>query len=484
MRVPFLRRPSSATLSFLGAMLLAMLVGLIDWLTTPQVSLALFYLGPIALAVWYAGRVGGFAMALFCGLVWLTADLTGDVVFQESWVPYFNGCIRTAVFVIVAALVVRMRELTAHLEHRVKQRTQELEQEIASRERAERQLRAREAELRESEGRFRQMTDNITQMFWMTDPARTQVLYVSPAYEQIWGRTCASLYHAPRSWMEHVHPDDQERIRRAALTRQASGEYDEEYRIVRPDGRIRWVRERAFPIRTDAGVVYRIAGITEDITERRQLENQLLEISDREQARIGRDLHDGVCQALVGIAFALNLHEKKLAEQGSPESAGAHEILAMLNDIIVQSRNVARGLYPVKMDAAGLASALHELAAMIASRFKVACVFDQPSPVILDDHVVNTHLYRIAQEAVMNAIKHGQARQIQIGLSVAGNELKLTVTDDGVGLPEDPAAHRGMGLYIMQYRASLIGGALTLQRAPQGGTRVECAFRRGPAPLE
>jgi PAS domain S-box-containing protein len=121
--------------------------------------------------------------------------------------------------------------------------------------------------LRESEERFRQVTENIREVFWMTDPAKQEMLYVSPAYEYIWGRSCSSLYRAPLSWLDAIHPDDRERVRQAAIADQASGSYVEEYRIVRPDGSIRWIRDRAFPVRNASGAVYRIAGIAEDITE-------------------------------------------------------------------------------------------------------------------------------------------------------------------------------------------------------------------------
>jgi PAS domain S-box-containing protein len=132
-----------------------------------------------------------------------------------------------------------------------------------------------EAALRDSEERFRQLVDNIKEVFWMTDVAKRRMLYVSPAYEQIWGRTRASLYQSPMDWLEAIHPDDQKRVSEAAFSRQSAGTYDEQYRIRRPDGVERWIRDRAFPVRNAAGEVYRLAGVAEDITERRELEERL-----------------------------------------------------------------------------------------------------------------------------------------------------------------------------------------------------------------
>src|SRR5207249_86298 len=126
--------------------------------------------------------------------------------------------------------------------------------------------------LHESQQRFRQLAENIREVFWMTDTDKNHMIYISPAYEEIWGRSCESLYAAPRSWLEAIHPKDRERVLSAAVTRQVSGIYDEEYRIIRGDGKVRWIKDRAFPVPDDFGVIYRIAGIAEDITERKAAE--------------------------------------------------------------------------------------------------------------------------------------------------------------------------------------------------------------------
>ena len=130
-----------------------------------------------------------------------------------------------------------------------------------------------ETALRTSEERFRQLAENIKEVFWLTDVAHTEMIYISPAYEEIWGRSCDSLYCRPRSWIDAVHPDDRDRVT-AALRMEARGGYHEEYRIVRPDGTIRWIRDRAFPIRDDSGAVYRIAGIAECITDQKVVDQR------------------------------------------------------------------------------------------------------------------------------------------------------------------------------------------------------------------
>ncbi len=143
--------------------------------------------------------------------------------------------------------------------------------------------------LRQGEERFRQLAENIQEVFWSTDVAKNQMLYVSPAYEAIWGRTCESLYACPQTWMEAIHPDDRDRVICAAVARQMDGSYDEEYRIIRPDGSQRWIRDRAFPVRNDCGEVYRVVGLARDVTERKQSHEQL-----REQASLLDKARDAI----------------------------------------------------------------------------------------------------------------------------------------------------------------------------------------------
>jgi PAS domain S-box-containing protein len=134
--------------------------------------------------------------------------------------------------------------------------------------------------VRDSEERFRQLAENIREVFWMSDLEKTRIIYVSPGYQQIWGRSCESLYSAPRSWLEAIHPEDRTRVLSAALTKQVAGEYNEEYRIVRPDGSIRWIHDRAFPVRDASGKIYRVTGIAEDITERKEAQAALRKAYD------------------------------------------------------------------------------------------------------------------------------------------------------------------------------------------------------------
>lgn len=596
-----------------------------------------------------------------------------------------------------------------------------------------------------------QLTDNITEVFWLTNASKTEVLYISAGYEKVWGRSRESLLRDPNSWLEPVHSEDRARIRERAQSQQTLGGYDVEYRILKPTGEVVWIHDRAFPVKDAEGQVYRIAGIAEDITERKRaetllhaqrdlgmtlsltndlkfglesllsiatsvegidcggvylidsrtrslvlvahkglgksfiaavsayspdsmqvgvvaagvplytvdilsqthepalmeeglkglavlplvhegrvlgslnlashthdqfapqtrgvleaiaaqasgaiarihsaealrqsearlraiaagapvillagdesgvltledgeglkaigvqpgahvgctiadsfgryptlvesirrvlageefstrlrldtyyfdcwlsptrgkdgkiagfvavatnvtdrqrLQRQILEISDREQARIGQDLHDGLCQQLVSLAFDANALEQRLKHGRRPEAAMAHRIAELLDVSITISRRLSRGLFPIRLEGHGLHAALDTLAASTRERFGIACDFNSEPADIFTSQATATHLYRIAQEAVANAAKHSKARKITIGLRQDHSVLELTVSDDGNGFqPAKVQSSPGMGLHIMEYRARAIGGVTRLEANPGGGATLSC----------
>jgi PAS domain S-box-containing protein len=574
-----------------------------------------------------------------------------------------------------------------------------------------------EEKTRESEKLFRQLAESIREVFWMTNLEKTEMVYISPGYEQIWGRSCASLYASPQGWLTAIHPEDRERIREAALTRQVRGDYHEEYRIVRPDGSIRWIRDRAFPVRDESGSIYRIAGIAEDITERKraelqlttlahavestaemicitdledrftfvnrafqnaygyteaeiigktcdvlfspgnparlmeeileqshsggwrgelidlrkdgtefpiflstsqikdrtgrviglmgvaqditerkqaeaqsqqlasvvqssndaiisatkegvivswnqaaerifgytaneaignrisivippdrleeaaevmrkaalgekvvnfeavrrrkdgtlfeatltvspvrnaagetagisaivrditekkQLEQTVLEISMAERRRLGHELHDGLGQHLAGVAFKAKILEESLRADTSSYVREAHDVVAFINDAISQTRRLARGLDPIEVEASGLAAALQSLASETEKGFEVRCRVSCSEPLVPVSRAAGAALFRIAQEAIHNAIVHGEASELQLELAIDNGCLLLMIRDNGKGFQQQHKKEAGMGLRIMQYRAHSIGGSLKIIQRPERGVEVCC----------
>jgi PAS domain S-box-containing protein len=246
---------------------------------------------------------------------------------------------------------------------------------------------------------------------------------------------------------------------------------------LRKDGKPIDVAVRLSPIRDSGGNITGVSSILRDITERKRLEKEILEISEREQSRIGQDLHDGLCQHLAGIEFRLLGLKQKLESKSKKPAAETTELAKLVRQGIEQTRTLARGLSPVVLEADGLMNALQELAMNTEKAFKSSCSFNCPAPVLIHDNAVATHLYRIAQEAIQNAIRHGKAKFIVINLFRRNDRIVLGVKDDGIGIPNKLQKHNGMGLRVMQYRAAMVGGSLVVQREPDGGTSVVCSLR-------
>jgi two-component system sensor kinase FixL len=239
-------------------------------------------------------------------------------------------------------------------------------------------------------------------------------------------------------------------------------------------------------------------GIIRDISERKELQTHVLEIAAEEQRRIGQELHDGIGQELTGLSLIAGTLLSLIKDMQELECEGQivrqideagfnriRDIIEKLNQkLSVANRNVhqlSHGIMPVQIDAEALRSALEELVASTHTPPRVCCRFDCPQPVMAANNTTATHLYRIAQEAVNNALKHSQASEICISLRQDHNQILLEVHDNGVGIPATKSdvdvsrRTRGMGLQTMQYRAGMIGGTLHIEQSETGGTRIRCA---------
>ena len=283
---------------------------------------------------------------------------------------------------------------------------------------------------------------------------------VNPAWEGCLGWTQEDLLR--RAFLDFVHPDDRADTA-AQLGRIGGGSatIGFENRFRGKDGADRRLQWNAIfsPQRRV------ICASARDVAGQQRLERALIEAGDREKERMGRELHDGLCQNLAGIAALSATLARKLAGRGDPAAAAAAEITALLQQAIGDARDLARGLNPVGLAQMGLAAALEVLAANVEALHPVACAFacDRRFPRL--DPAVEAHLYRIAQEAVSNAVAHGRGSRIGVSLRLRDGQGSLRIRDNGVGIARGGSAVAGIGLDTMDYRARLIGARLRAQRA-------------------
>ncbi|MDB6017871.1 MAG: Integral rane sensor signal transduction histidine kinase [Pedosphaera sp.] len=320
---------------------LVAIIGVVDWVTGFEISFFVFYLIPVALAVWFVGDLFGILVSILSVVVWVAGDVTAGAKYSRPFVPVWNGLIAVAFLLVVVGILTSLRKLQKELEERVRQRT---------------------------------------------------------------------------------------------------------------------------------------IALTNEMQERTRLEKELLGISEREQRRIGHDLHDSLCQHLTGTALAGQVLGDQLANQSLPEAAAANHLVELVEEAIDLTRTLARGLHPVELEGEGFMDGFRELAAGIRERFKISCRFECSDAMAIRAPVGAIHLYRIAQEAITNAVKHGKASEVIIHLDLKDNVITLTITDDGLGLPESARHSQGMGLRIMAYRASVIGASFDIARLPVRGTRVTCTL--------
>jgi len=313
-------------------------IGLADYVTGYEMTFATFYLFPVAVAVWFAGRVAGAVISVLSVGVWIVGDYANGQHYANPLILVWNATLTLAFYLIVVGILDKLHRLQEELESRVRQRT---------------------------------------------------------------------------------------------------------------------------------------IALTQEILERARLEKEILDVSESGQRQIGHDLHDSLGQHLTATAFACQDLAEQL-EHRAPQAAAANHLVKMIEEAINLSRTFARGLIPVEMGAEGLMDGFQELADNIRRQFKIDCEFECHHPVMLPDPAASLHLYRIAQEAVTNAIKHGRAKKVVISLVADPEAIYLKITDNGTGLPAKPGPGSGLGLRIMAHRAVMIGAAFKIESLAGGGVRVAC----------
>jgi signal transduction histidine kinase len=513
----------SRTVLVLMGLVLVIYIGELDYVTGPMVALMVLYLIPVCFLAWFAGRWPGILIALVSSAIWYGAKYLDPGSIDRHGLLLWNTLQRFGLFSLLAVLTSEvaerkrveqaLRAAQEGLEMRVRQRTQELARankamhaEVLERTQAQANLRVlnetleqrvaersaaaeeRARELARSEEALRQQTSILQSILnsmgdgVIVADAQGKILLSNPAAQRL-----------IRAGLGIVDTDDSSERFKTYLSDTLTANPTNQHPLIRAihgeviDGAeifLRqsdsseglWLAATGRPLIDEHGQIQGGVVVYRDMSARKQMEKQVAEISDREQRRIGQDLHDSLCQHLVSIAFASELLRDKLERYRLPEAAQAEIIAEMVNEGISQARDLARGLYPVRLEVDGLASALEELAATVQARNNITCHFSSEERVLIYDEVAGNNLYRIAQESVNNALKHGHCKNISIGLGAVDEEVILTVKDDGVGFPADLESSAGMGLNIMNYRAKMIGASLDIRRGAGGGTIVLCSF--------
>lgn len=372
-------------------------------------------------------------------------------------------------------------------EKELRKSREELEQRVRAR---TRELSAALQKLGEESMRFRQLAEHIQGVFYLTDPDNRQMLYVSPAYEAIWGRSRESLYADPQSWANAVLPEDRERVRAAREKGSITGSFDEEFRISRSDGAVRWIRARGFPVRDETGAIYRVAGIAEDVTEMRkaqeelrltneklrQLSVRLLAVREEERRRAAREIHDELGAMLTALKLDVSHCVQRLAPHlGSEERETIGKTIRAIDASIEAVRRIVTDLRPSILDDFGPWAAIEWLAERLLERTGIRCdVMIEPAAekAVLDQER-GTALFRIVQEALTNVVRHARASEVRVQAQLLSNLLVVEVCDNGDGIPGTQSGDAaGFGIASMSERARSLGGSLAVSGVPGQGTTV------------
>jgi PAS domain S-box-containing protein len=299
------------------------------------------------------------------------------------------------------------------------------------------------------------------------------VVITNPAFDRLFGYPRGMLIGQPIATLAGGASLDQGML--SALTGNV-GPWPLEFDAKRKDGGAIAV-SGALSRLQDAGRTHLLL-VLQDVSDRKHLEGALLEAVNREQYRIGNDLHDGLGQELTGIALMLRCLAGRLAVEHRNAVPDVESITRLVSNAVESTRSLARGLSPVNLERGGLRDALEGLAMHARSVYGIKAAFTNrlPPEIVLEAETAN-HLYRIAQEAMTNAVKHGRASVVRLQLSVSHRKLRLLIADDGCGFGPEAERSIGMGLRIMRYRARIAHGEVRIERGEPTGTRVICECR-------
>jgi PAS domain S-box-containing protein len=309
----------------------------------------------------------------------------------------------------------------------------------------------------------------------LVDAATRVIRLTNPTFDRLFGYRPGELIGQSIEPLISLPGTQRKRFERGLRDPHRMGAAPVEFECVRQDN-ARFIASCVISPLSMGGTDHWLA-VLNDVTERKRLERGIIEIANREQQRIGCDLHDGLGQELTGIALMLRGVVAQLSKEKSGARLDVEDVIGLVNNAIENTRTLARGLSPVSAERGGLIAALRALAARASERYGVHVEFRDgvKTPLHLNDTYA-THLYRIAQEALTNVVRHSFASEVTIGLETLGDELQLRIDDNGRGFtPQPPDGVAGLGLKMMRYRAQMLGGDLVLETSANGGASVRCS---------
>lgn len=342
-----------------------------------------------------------------------------------------------------------------------------------------------EERLQQSELMFRQLAETIREVFWISDIGTGETLYVSPAYEEIFGKTCQSFYEQSGSFLESVHPGDGANVSAAIACQQNGVPMDEEFRIVRPDGSVRWIRARTFFVANENKECTRIVGVAEDITERKNslsvlrkhagqlqaLSSRLIEARESERRFIARELHDEIGQQLTGLKLSLDMMARSPAAREGEQLPALQELAG---ELLERVRNLSLDLRPSMLDDLGLLPALTWHFDRYFDQTGIRVAFMHQGLKKRFGSAIETVAYRVIQEALTNAARHAGVKEVSVSLTADAGAVHISISDEGKGFhPADVLVRRQtVGLFSMRERVETAKGILTVKSAPGSGTTL------------
>jgi PAS domain S-box-containing protein len=429
-------------------------VSFIDWLTPTVLDAWVLSLPVVLVPIWLNARRDILPTATLCSIF---------ILFDAVFIAHPNNAHEFVLKNIGVGLATLWLAALGGI--MIVQRTNELVHKSAS--------------LAVSEERLRLAMEGAGMGTWDRD-LQTDISVWSDTHFRMLGYAPTPDGKAPvQMWRSLVHPDDAENVLEAEeRARKDNTLFCAEYRIVRADtGEVAWLSIVGRIRYNNAGEAVRFLGVSFDVSRRKKLEREVLDIATEQQRRIGHELHDSVGQELTGLGLMANSLTQSLTK-GSSERKIVNRLIAGLDRVRLQVRNLSRGLAPVEMENKGFWAALDTLAARTRVQSGIDVRFDCPENVEMPSHESATELFHIAQEALSNALRHGNAHHIRMSLLPEPKGLCLQVHDDGIGMPpRDMLNCGGMGLQIMRYRAKQIGATLQVDSASESGTTITCVLR-------